>query len=260
MKKFFTLVAALMMLSASAETLDLYNSDAYTYLMPINTYTYEVVGTKSQTLYLASDLASMAGKQIKSLTYYTDENGCYMDGGKVDFYVGETELVGLDDYVTEGLTKVATVSMTRDNNDTVKIVINFDTPYTYNGGNLVVSTEVVEAGNDDGMTYFMGQETNYNSAIAFRWGSLEPRQFLPHTTFEFGEGGDTPEPEVLRGDVNKDGTVAIADVTTLIDMLLSGAEMIPEADCNLDGAMAIADVTCLIDYLLSGEWPAPVAE
>ena len=46
----------------------------------------------------------------------------------------------------------------------------------------------------------------------------------------------------------------IADVTALIDMLLSGAEMTPEADCNLDTVMNIADVTALIDFLLSGQW------
>ncbi|MBR4828308.1 MAG: chitobiase/beta-hexosaminidase C-terminal domain-containing protein [Muribaculaceae bacterium] len=61
--------------------------------------------------------------------------------------------------------------------------------------------------------------------------------------------------DVMRGDVDKSGNVSIADVTTLIDMLLSGAEMIPEADCDLNGSMTIADVTTLIDYLLTGNWP-----
>jgi hypothetical protein len=37
-------------------------------------------------------------------------------------------------------------------------------------------------------------------------------------------------------------------------MLLSNAEMTPEADCNQDTLMNIADVTKLIDFLLSGQW------
>jgi hypothetical protein len=63
------------------------------------------------------------------------------------------------------------------------------------------------------------------------------------------------EPTFLRGDVNKDTEVNIADVTALIDKLLNNAEMIPEADCNQDTEMNIADVTALIDYLLNGAWP-----
>ena len=64
---------------------------------------------------------------------------------------------------------------------------------------------------------------------------------------------------VLRGDVNDDNNVSIADVTALIDYLLSGDATgvnLANADCNLDENVSIADVTALIDYLLSGSWPA----
>ena len=62
-----------------------------------------------------------------------------------------------------------------------------------------------------------------------------------------------------RGDVNLDNVVNIADVTTLIDYLLSNDATgisLDNADCNQDNAVNIADVTSLIDYLLSGSWPA----
>ena len=74
--------------------------------------------------------------------------------------------------------------------------------------------------------------------------------------FELPGGGFT------RGDVDNDGNVAIADVTTLIDHLLTGDYDDADdfnsdaADCDGDGGIAIADVTTLIDYLLSGNWPA----
>lgn len=62
----------------------------------------------------------------------------------------------------------------------------------------------------------------------------------------------------IRGDVNNDGSVTIADVTALIDLLLggdmSGANMF-NCDCNRDGNITIADVTALIDYLLGSSWP-----
>ena len=60
----------------------------------------------------------------------------------------------------------------------------------------------------------------------------------------------------IRGDVDRDGNVNIADVTTLIDYLLSGDTAPATADCDKDGNVNIADVTTLIDYLLSGNWPA----
>ena len=60
----------------------------------------------------------------------------------------------------------------------------------------------------------------------------------------------------MRGDVNEDQVVNISDVTSLIDILLSGAAVPAGADCNLDQAVNISDVTALIDYLLSGNWPA----
>lgn len=59
----------------------------------------------------------------------------------------------------------------------------------------------------------------------------------------------------LRGDVDQNGVVAIADVTKLIDLLLKNAEAPAEADTNLDDVVSIGDITVLIDYLLSGHWP-----
>ena len=61
----------------------------------------------------------------------------------------------------------------------------------------------------------------------------------------------------IRGDVNKDGKVAIDDVTELIDFLLDNdsTEVDTEAaDCDLDSHIAINDVTQLIDFLLTGAW------
>lgn len=59
---------------------------------------------------------------------------------------------------------------------------------------------------------------------------------------------DVPMP----GDVDGDGVVNIADVTALIDILLSGGTAPANADVDDDGIVNIADVTALIDMLLSG--------
>ncbi len=61
----------------------------------------------------------------------------------------------------------------------------------------------------------------------------------------------------MRGDVDGDGSVNIADVTALIDYLLNGDASgfnLSGADCNQDRSVNISDVTALIDYLLNGSW------
>ena len=59
------------------------------------------------------------------------------------------------------------------------------------------------------------------------------------------------EQTVLLGDVNKDGRLSIADVTALINMLLTDVELTAESDVNQDGRLSIADVTALINILLT---------
>ena len=67
------------------------------------------------------------------------------------------------------------------------------------------------------------------------------------------QGTVTAKP-VMIGDVNMDGAVNIADVTTLIDHLLGSSVSqfdAVAADVNNDSVINIADVTALIDMLLS---------
>ena len=62
----------------------------------------------------------------------------------------------------------------------------------------------------------------------------------------------------LRGDVDGDGKVGIADVTALIDYILSGDATginLVAANVDNDDKVGIADVTALIDYILTGNWP-----
>ena len=60
-----------------------------------------------------------------------------------------------------------------------------------------------------------------------------------------------------RGDVNGNNEVTIADVSALIDYLLTGDTIginLAAADCNGIDGVTIADVSALIDYLLTGNW------
>ena len=57
--------------------------------------------------------------------------------------------------------------------------------------------------------------------------------------------------DYIVGDVDGNGRLSIADVTALIDLLLSGGAAPDAADVNRDGGVSIADVTALIDLLLA---------
>jgi hypothetical protein len=61
----------------------------------------------------------------------------------------------------------------------------------------------------------------------------------------------------VRGDVDNSGDVGIADVTALIDYILTNNNTglnLDAADCDQNSEVDISDVTALIDYILIGQW------
>lgn len=59
-----------------------------------------------------------------------------------------------------------------------------------------------------------------------------------------------PAAPVLKGDINGDGVLDVADASALIDMVLNGDACTEIADVNGDGALDVADVTELITLIL----------
>lgn len=93
-----------------------------------------------------------------------------------------------------------------------------------------------------GRLRFVSWQADVTSCGAIKWATLTPI-------------GASPQPGVLVGDVDNNGSINIADVTTLIDYLLSGDNALinpMNADLDNDSNINIADVTALIDKLLSG--------
>ena len=64
----------------------------------------------------------------------------------------------------------------------------------------------------------------------------------------------TAKPTFLRGDVNGDGSITIADVTALVNIILGkdteGQYNRAAADVNGDESITIADVTALVNIIL----------
>ena len=219
---------------------------------PVYGYYYDTRNSIDQMIYSEEILADLVGKKITYVTFHPTAALAY-GGGKLQLAFKASEQGGFTDYVAmTDFTVVGTMVPVKGSTD---FTIVLDEPYLYEGGNLAIETKNIETGSY-GNTYFYGVnvEGYYPSFCQYgSYASTAVSAFLPKATFGYVKE-DTPEPEVLRGDVNKDTEVNIADVTALIDMLLNDADMIPEADCNKDTEMNIADVTALIDFLLSGQW------
>lgn len=59
-----------------------------------------------------------------------------------------------------------------------------------------------------------------------------------------------PAAPVLKGDINGDGVLDVADASALIDMVLNSGTCTDVADVNGDGALDVADVSALITLIL----------
>ena len=98
-------------------------------------------------------------------------------------------------------------------------------------------------------TLDLSSEMDYvENWLRTRMPFLDEHVFVEKTT------PDPPEPPTfLRGDVNGDGEVNVADVNALIDIILGGyadADTLIRADVNEDSEINIADLNALIDIIL----------
>lgn len=194
------------------------------------------------------------------------------DGIKQFFYFGDMILMG--NYSIDMLSYYG-------EDCEISIPLTMSEPFAITPGKGLLVTIIFDAQDDDNCT--MGSDyapfytsgirgkamtytDNWTSFLEYAEGSDFPNATavlgcgtnveLPVTLIEYTytEGGSVS----LRGDVNKDHEVSIADVSALIDYLL-GNDVVPfdaeAANCDLsEDGISIADVSALIDYLLTSAW------
>ena len=96
-----------------------------------------------------------------------------------------------------------------------------------------------------GSTLLYRVKAYYTDGTESEWSNEE--------TVTLVEGGYPGDHEFTLGDVNHDGIIGIADVTSIIDYILDNSVGICAicADVTSDGIIGIADVTSLIDRILN---------
>ena len=294
MKKFLSLFfVAVLAMSAQAQFLswievgDYYNptevyNGSYFDMAPTNFY---LAHTGAQMIYTPDLLPGMEGKdgvKIKYLNFkfYNESFEEIVRNAKVylqeidatEFAVNEDgvkQFFPLGELVAEGRYDLELLESYGED-QVLAMEMEADFPFTL--GKSLVVTIVFDAEDDDNCTMGSSYAPFYTSGIRGKamtytdnWVSFVDYAMgssFPNATAMLGCGTnvDLPVTEIgytyerLLGDVNGDGYVTIADVTSLINYLLSSNPnnfYAVNADVNEDTRINIGDVTSLIVLLLS---------
>ena len=156
----------------------------------------DVEGHKVQAIYLADQLKSIAvGSEIKALTFYSaNQNQAW---GKTEFKVSlaQTDYTSFPN--TSGVWATAssgsTLTQVYDGPLSVadgELTVHFTTPYTYEGGNLLIQVEISRKGTSASSSFYAAATTDYLIKYANSGSSREAKQ--PKITLVMAGGGDDP--------------------------------------------------------------------
>ena len=221
-------------------------------MVPVDPENYEHVGggAFSQMIYPADMMTDLAGKKITGIRFHTTQ-AMTLNGGKIQLSIKEVDQNSF--FGPDAITDMAVVATGAPVAGETELVFEFTEPYEYKGGNLAVEALVLENGNYSFSDAYLGIEsTGASFAHIYNFGWEEGVvNFLPKATFSYVKEA---APEYERGDVNCDGEINLADVTTLISMALNQVAATPQSDINGDNVLGIGDVTILISRVLKGTW------
>ena len=246
--------------------------------------TFYLAHTGSQMIYTPDLLTGMQGKdgvKIKYLNFkfqsesfeeiVRDAKVYLQEIDETEFAInkyGIKQFFDLGELVAEGRYDI---DLLDGYGDDMVLAMEIQESFTLTFGKSLLVTIVFDAEDDDNCTYgsdyapfytsgirgkAMTYTDNYISFIDYAMGDDFPDATA---TLGCGTNVDLPVTEIgytydrMLGDVDGDGSVNIADVTTLIDYLLgSNPEYFFEVNANVDedDSINIADVTSLIDMLL----------
>ena len=178
--------------------------------IPFNAY-FADYGTRSQFIIPADKISEMAGGSISALKFYCTSSLANFDE-EFTVYLKEVEYTtfateALEDWVS--MADVYTGTLTVNEN---QLVIEFDSPYTYLRGNLMIGFQITTWGSKCPSFDWYGKKQEsttalYNNASkSHDWGSSNTSvSFLPKTTFTY-----TP----VSGIVCSVPTLSVDDITT----------------------------------------------
>ena len=192
---FLSLIALIAPLASNAQSeLTVYEGTETSYYVPAYVYYFDDF-TRSQFVIPASDLEEMFDATINSIKFYTtNENIPHTTESTVDVYLMEvnyTTMTGFEPKSAGTIVYQGTLSFVAEGTGG-SLTININSPYTYQGGNLLVGIENT-TDNAYEEIYFVGENVDGASWAGSNGNSLanvtgNQQNFIPKTTFTYTEG------------------------------------------------------------------------
>ena len=148
---------------------------------------------KCEMVYPAAELSDMANSAINSMKFYLS-SPADDSWGSANFqvFMSEVSSTSINSFYGPGtIVYEGPLDGTQS-----EMTIDFDTPYQYNGGNLLVGVYNIAEGSYESCT-FVGEAVSGASFQGYSYSSLadvsgSQRNFLPKTTFSYSESTDIP--------------------------------------------------------------------
>ena len=201
MKKLFTLFALVAMaLTIQANELTVAEGNETNKMVPIYGMYTDWNGTMGQMIYPEAMLSDMVGGKINALKFYSPD--IKFSGVTLQLSLKVVDQEGYE--TAEAVTGATVVASATPTLNETEMVFEFDEPFDYAGGNLMVEVLVTAKGNW-ATTEFYGMNTeNTPSLYCYYWSnwgdpSFDIVAFLPKATFTY-EAAQTPvEPTEKTG-------------------------------------------------------------
>ena len=192
---------------SAQETLTVYDGTAANQYIPMYGYYFDDY-TKSECIIPATDLTDMVGGTITAITFYAKtvgtSNSTWANTSQTVFLkeVSGTTLGGSYSGMS-GATIVKVGSPLAMPTAGTAYTITFDTPYDYEGGNLLIGVYNIDDGSYNKVEWYgtsnltsgvsaYGSHTNSLSSVGYN-----AQSFLPKTTFTYTGGSTCPKPKNL---------------------------------------------------------------
>lgn len=142
---------------------------------------------KTEMVYPAAELNEMVGGIINGMTFYASNNSVSWNNVNFQVFVSEVANASISNFYGPS-TVVYSGALSIENG---QMVVNFNTPYQYNGGNLLVGVYNTTTGNYSSCNWYGENVTGASiHGHSYSLDDITPsqRNFLPKTKFDYITG------------------------------------------------------------------------